>query len=86
LKTFQDLDVGCGSRAPELDTISPDRFEDGFVGQDVLHTWETEVIQSFSREPKRKTPPEDTDIGGSVGIYRDVLNEVGPGEGETGVM
>jgi hypothetical protein len=24
-------EVGCGSRAPELDTLSPDRFEDGFV-------------------------------------------------------
>jgi hypothetical protein len=32
LEAFQDLDVGCGSRAPEMDTtISPDRFEDGFV-------------------------------------------------------
>jgi hypothetical protein len=31
LEAFQDLDVGCGGRAPELDTISPDRFEDGFV-------------------------------------------------------
>jgi hypothetical protein len=31
LKAFQDFDVGRGSRAPELDTISPDRFEDGFV-------------------------------------------------------
>jgi hypothetical protein len=31
LKTFQDIDVGCGSRAPELDAVSPDRFEDGFV-------------------------------------------------------
>jgi hypothetical protein len=30
-KAFQDVDVGCGSRAPELDTVSPDRFEDGFV-------------------------------------------------------
>jgi hypothetical protein len=31
LEAFQDLDVGCESHAPELDTISPDRFEDGFV-------------------------------------------------------
>jgi hypothetical protein len=31
LEAFQDLNFGCGSRAPELDTISPDRFEDGFV-------------------------------------------------------
>jgi hypothetical protein len=31
LKTFQDFDVGCGSRTPELDSISPDRFQDGFV-------------------------------------------------------
>jgi hypothetical protein len=31
LEAFQYLDVGCGSRAPELDTISPDRFEDGFI-------------------------------------------------------
>jgi hypothetical protein len=30
LEAFQDLDVGCGSHTPELDTISPDRFEDGF--------------------------------------------------------
>jgi hypothetical protein len=26
---LQDLDVGCGSRAPELDIVSPDRLEDG---------------------------------------------------------
>jgi hypothetical protein len=31
LEALQDLDVGCGSRAPELDTVSPDRFEDGCV-------------------------------------------------------
>jgi hypothetical protein len=30
-KAFQDHDVGCRSRATELDAISPDRFEDGFV-------------------------------------------------------
>jgi hypothetical protein len=28
LETFQDFDVGCGSRTPELDSISPDRFQD----------------------------------------------------------
>jgi hypothetical protein len=27
----QMTDVGCGSSAPELNTISLDRFEDGFV-------------------------------------------------------
>jgi hypothetical protein len=31
LKAFWDLDVGCGCCAPELDAISPDGFEDGFV-------------------------------------------------------
>jgi hypothetical protein len=31
LEAFQDLYAGCGNRAPELDTISPNRFEDGFV-------------------------------------------------------
>jgi hypothetical protein len=31
LEAFQALDVGWGSRAPQLDTVSPDRFEDGFV-------------------------------------------------------
>jgi hypothetical protein len=36
LRAFQDLDVGCGSRAPELDTISPDRFEDGI---EPLYVW-----------------------------------------------
>jgi hypothetical protein len=25
LEMFQDFDVGCGSRTPELDSISPDR-------------------------------------------------------------
>jgi hypothetical protein len=30
-ESFQVIDVGCGSHAPELDTISPDRVEGGFV-------------------------------------------------------
>jgi hypothetical protein len=36
LETFQDFDVGCGSRTPELDSISPDGFQDGFVEQDFV--------------------------------------------------
>jgi hypothetical protein len=31
LETFQDFNVGCGSRTPELDAISADRFQDCFV-------------------------------------------------------
>jgi hypothetical protein len=31
LEALQDLDVGSGGRAPQLDTVSPERFEDGFV-------------------------------------------------------
>jgi hypothetical protein len=31
LKAFQYLSVRCGCCAPELDAISPDWFEDGFV-------------------------------------------------------
>jgi hypothetical protein len=36
LKAFQYLDVGCGCCAPELDTISPDGFEDGFVKKELV--------------------------------------------------
>jgi hypothetical protein len=36
LEALQDLDVWCGSRAPELDTISPDRFEDAFYRNSLL--------------------------------------------------
>jgi hypothetical protein len=36
LETFQDFDVGSGSRTPELDSISPYRFQDGFVEQDFV--------------------------------------------------
>jgi hypothetical protein len=31
LEVFQDLDVGCGSRAPELDTISPDQVKNNGI-------------------------------------------------------
>jgi hypothetical protein len=31
LKVFQYLSVGCECCAPELDAISPDGFEDGFI-------------------------------------------------------
>jgi hypothetical protein len=33
LKTFKYLDVGC---APELDAVSPDGFEDGFVEKELV--------------------------------------------------
>jgi hypothetical protein len=33
---FQDFNVGCGSRTPELDSISPDRFQDDFEEQDFV--------------------------------------------------
>jgi hypothetical protein len=35
-EAFQDLVVRCGNRAPELDTVSPDRFEDGFVQKETV--------------------------------------------------
>jgi hypothetical protein len=36
LEAFQDVDGGCGGRAPELDAICPDRFEDGFCTEVVF--------------------------------------------------
>jgi hypothetical protein len=36
LKLFQYLNVGCGYSAPELDAISPDWFEDGFVEKELV--------------------------------------------------
>jgi hypothetical protein len=36
LKAFQYLKVGCGCCAPELDVISPDWFEDGFVEKELV--------------------------------------------------
>jgi hypothetical protein len=36
LKAFQYLNVGCGCCAPELDAISPDWFEDGFVEKELV--------------------------------------------------
>jgi hypothetical protein len=36
LETIQNFEVGCGNRIPELDSISPDRFQDGFVEQDFV--------------------------------------------------
>jgi hypothetical protein len=36
LKAFWDLDVGCGCCAPELDAVSPDGFEDGFVEKELV--------------------------------------------------
>jgi hypothetical protein len=36
LEALQDLDVGCGSRAPQLDTISLDRLEDGMYRSSLL--------------------------------------------------
>jgi hypothetical protein len=36
LKAFQYLDVGYGYYAPELDAVSPDGFEDGFVEKDLV--------------------------------------------------
>jgi hypothetical protein len=36
LKAFQYLNVGCGCCAPELDAISPDWFEEGFVEKELV--------------------------------------------------
>jgi hypothetical protein len=36
LETFQYLNVGCRCCAPELDAISPDWFEDGFVEKELV--------------------------------------------------
>jgi hypothetical protein len=36
LKAFKDLDVGCGCCTPELDAVSPDGFEDGFVEKQLV--------------------------------------------------
>jgi hypothetical protein len=36
LKAFQYLNVGCGCCTPELDAISPDWFEDGFVEKELV--------------------------------------------------
>jgi hypothetical protein len=36
LKVFQYLDVGYGCCSPELDAISPDWFEEGFVEKEVV--------------------------------------------------
>jgi hypothetical protein len=38
LKAFQYLDVGCRCCAPELDAISPDWFEGGFVEKGELRS------------------------------------------------
>jgi hypothetical protein len=36
LKAFEDLDVGCGCYAPELDVVSPDGFEVGFIEKELV--------------------------------------------------
>jgi hypothetical protein len=36
LKTFWYIDVGCGCCAAELDAISPDGFEEGFVEKELV--------------------------------------------------
>jgi hypothetical protein len=36
LKAFEDLDVGCGCCAPELDAVSPHGFEDGVVEKELV--------------------------------------------------
>jgi hypothetical protein len=36
LKAFQYLNDGCGCCAPELDAVSPDGFEDGFVEKELV--------------------------------------------------
>jgi hypothetical protein len=36
LKAFEDLDVGCGCCAPELNAISPNGFEDRFVEKELV--------------------------------------------------
>jgi hypothetical protein len=36
LKAFQYLNVGCGCCDPELDALSPDGFEDGFVEKELV--------------------------------------------------
>jgi hypothetical protein len=36
LKTLKDLNIWCGGRAPELDAVSPDGFEDGFVYEELI--------------------------------------------------
>jgi hypothetical protein len=36
LKAFYYLDVECGCSAPELDAVSPDGYEDGFVEKELV--------------------------------------------------
>jgi hypothetical protein len=36
LKAFQYLNVGCGCCAQELNVVSPDWFEDGFVEKELV--------------------------------------------------
>jgi hypothetical protein len=36
LKAFQYFNVGCGCCAAELDAISPDGFQDGFIEKELV--------------------------------------------------
>jgi hypothetical protein len=47
LEAFEDLNVGRGGRAPELDSVGPDGFEDGFVEEELIG------------EGKSRTAPEE---------------------------
>jgi hypothetical protein len=55
LKALQDLDAGCGCCAPELDNVSPDGFEDGFVEKELPYgTHKYTLGQKTQSVPHRK--------------------------------